>query len=70
MLMLALQMKGDDLDIYLATFEHLHQSAEWKCDAQGMLLMLHHRLNKALCHTIIEQTDPQPTILEDWFNAA
>ena len=65
--MLALQMKGDDLDTYLATFEHLQQSARWEQDAQGMLLMLYHSLNKAICYTIIECTNPQPVILKDWF---
>ena len=65
--MLALQMKGDDLDTYLATFEHLRQSAGWERDVQGTLLMLHRGLNKALCRAIIERTDPRPVTLDDWF---
>ena len=68
--MLALQMKGDDLDTYLATFEHLRQSAGWERDAQGTLLMLRRGLNKALCRAIIERTDPRPVTLDDWFRAA
>ena len=68
--MLALQMKGDDLNTYLAMFEHLQQSAGWEHNAQGTLLMLCQGLNKALCWAIIEQTDPQLVTLDDWFRAA
>jgi hypothetical protein len=32
-------MKGDDLNTYMAMFEHLRECAGWEADAQGTILM-------------------------------
>jgi hypothetical protein len=34
-----IQMKGEDLDMYIFTFHHLREGAGWEPNAQGTMLM-------------------------------
>jgi hypothetical protein len=34
-----IQMKGEDLDMYISTFHHLRERAGWEPDTQGTILM-------------------------------
>jgi hypothetical protein len=43
-----ISMKGDDLDTYMATFEHLRERAGWEADAQGTILMFRRGLKAPL----------------------
>jgi Retrotransposon gag protein len=62
-------MKGDDLDTYMATFEHLRERAGWEADAQGTILMFQRGLKAPLAQAIVERMHPQPAMLQAWYTA-
>jgi hypothetical protein len=39
--LISISMKGDNLDIYMATFEHLCEQVGWESNAQGTILLFH-----------------------------
>jgi Retrotransposon gag protein len=53
-----IQMKGEDLDMYISTFHHLCKRAGWEPDAQGTILMFRRGLKCPLTTVIMEQTHP------------
>jgi Retrotransposon gag protein len=63
-------MKGDDLNTYMATFEHLREHVGWEADAQGTILMFRRGLKAPLARAIVERTHPRPTTLQAWYTAA
>jgi Retrotransposon gag protein len=64
-----ISMKGDDLDTYMATFEHLREHTGWEADAQGTILMFRRGLKAPLAQAIVERTHPRPTTLQAWYTA-
>jgi hypothetical protein len=64
-----LEMKGDEIDEYVATFEHLLSKAGWDRDAHGSLEMFKQGLRKGL-HATILQRDPIPNTINEWQAAA
>jgi Retrotransposon gag protein len=65
-----IQMKGEDLDTYIATFDHLRKRAGWEPDAQGTILLFRRGLNALLTRAIVNQTHLPPRTLAEWFTAA
>ena len=67
--MTKLEMKGDEIDKYIAVFEYLLIPASWERDARGSLEMFKQGLQKGLHWTIL-QCDPMLVTLNDWQAAA
>jgi Retrotransposon gag protein len=65
-----ISMKGDNLDTYMATFEHLQEHAGWEVDAQGTILMFRRGLKAPLARAIVERMHPRPATLQAWYTAA
>jgi hypothetical protein len=63
-------MQGNDLDTYIATFDHLRDTAGWEIDSQGTILLFRRGLHPALAQAVINRTIPRPVTFEDWANAA
>jgi hypothetical protein len=63
--LLGLQMKDNDLDIYIATFDHLHNMVGWKQNSQGTVLLFHQGLNLGLVQAVINRMMPQPHTFEE-----
>jgi Retrotransposon gag protein len=53
-----IQIKGEDLDMYISTFHHLWEQAEWEPDAQGTILMFRRGLKHPLTTAIVEEMHP------------
>jgi hypothetical protein len=68
--LLAIRMQGSDLDTYIATFDHLRQTAEWEQDSQGTILLFRRGLVPALAQAVIDRTIPRPHTFKEWANAA
>ena len=68
--LLAIKMQGEDLDTYIATFNHLRDVAQWERDSRGTILLFRRGLNPALAQAIINRTIPRPVTFDDWANAA
>ena len=64
-----LEMKSDEIDEYIATFEHLLSKAGWDRNAHGSLEMFKQGLRKGL-HATILQRDPMPVTIDEWQAAA
>jgi len=64
-----LEMKSNDIDECIATFEHLIICAGWECGAKRSLGMFEQGLRKGTHYTIF-QRDPIPQSLDDWQAAA
>jgi len=64
-----LEMRGNKIDEYIATFEHLREKAGWECAAYGMLEMFKKGLLRQLHWTIL-QWDPMLTNIDKWILAA
>jgi hypothetical protein len=62
-------MKDNDLDTYIATFDHLRNSAGWEQNSQGMVLLFRRGLNPGLAQAVINRTMPRPHTFEEWANA-
>jgi len=60
-----LEMKGDEIDKYIATFEHLLSRAGWDRSAHGSLEMFKQGLRKGF-HMTILQRDLLPTTINKW----
>jgi hypothetical protein len=58
--LISMSMKGDDLDTYMVTFEHLRGHVGWESDAQGTILLFHRGLKPLLARAIVKQTHPRP----------
>jgi Retrotransposon gag protein len=65
-----IQMKGEDLDMYISMFHHLQERAGWELDAQGTILMFRRGLKHPLATAIVEQMHPWPQMLQGWYQAA
>jgi Retrotransposon gag protein len=65
-----IQMKGENLDMYISTFYHLRERAGWEPDAQGTILMFRRGLKCPLATAIVEWTHPRPQTLQGWYQAA
>jgi hypothetical protein len=68
--LLAIKMQGEDLDTYIATFDHLRAVAQWERDSRGTILLFRRGLNPALAQAVINRTIPRPETFDDWANAA
>jgi hypothetical protein len=68
--LLAIKMQGEDLDTYIATFDHLRAVAQWERDSRGTILLFRRGLNPALAQAVINRTIPRPETFNDWANAA
>jgi hypothetical protein len=68
--LLGIKMQGNDLDTYIATFNHLRQTVEWEQDLRGTILLFQRGLHPALAQVVLNRTIPRPVTFEDWTNAA
>jgi hypothetical protein len=68
--LLALKMKQDALDDYVAEFEHLCVEAGWGRNNAGTIMIFKQGLTKGLHKAVLEKTQPCPTSLTEWENAA
>jgi hypothetical protein len=68
--MLALKMKQDALDDYITEFEHLCAEARWGRNDAGTIMIFKQGLTKGLHKAVLEKTQPRPTTLSKWENAA
>ena len=64
-----LQMKGKDIDDYIATFESLIVKAGWEQAAQGSLEMFKRGLTPGIYYQILNR-NPVPRTIDDWYAAA
>ena len=64
-----LEMKDDEIDGYIAAFEHLLMKAGWKRNDPGSPELFKQGLPKPL-HWMILQRDPIPRTLDEWEAAA
>ena len=64
-----LQMKGEDIDDYIATFESLIVKAGWERAAQGSLEMFKQGLTPGIHYRILNR-NPVPRTIDDWYAAA
>ena len=64
-----LEMKGDEIDEYIATFEHLLARAGWDRAAHRSIEMFKQGLQKGI-HAGILQKDPLPIGIDQWQAAA
>jgi Retrotransposon gag protein len=62
-----IQMKGEDLDMYISTFYHLWERAGWEPDTQGTILMFRRGLKCPLTMAIVKWTHPRPQTLQGWY---
>jgi len=60
-----LEMKGDEIDEYIAIFEHLLARAGWDWAAHGSIEMFKQGLRKGI-HARILQKDPLPNGIDQW----
>jgi len=63
-----LEMKGDKINEYIATFEHLLARAGWDQTAHRSIEMFKQGLQKGI-HTSILQKDPLPVGIDQWQTA-
>jgi hypothetical protein len=68
--LLGLRMKDNDLDTYIATFNHLWNLAGWEQNSQGTVLLFRRGLTPGLVQAVINRTMPQPRTFEEWANVA
>jgi Retrotransposon gag protein/Zinc knuckle len=64
-----LEMQGQDLDGYIATFKHLAREAGYTLDAEGTIQLFAHGLPKGLASAILHR-DTQPTTMDEWISFA
>jgi len=64
-----IQMKGDDLDSYIAAFKRLAKEAGYALDAAGTVNIFALGLKRGLMAAILHR-DNQPDTMEDWITAA
>ena len=62
-------MKGDDLNIYIATFEHLAQEVGYALNAARTVNMFALGLKPAIMSTCMS-CETQPETMEQWKTAA
>jgi hypothetical protein len=67
--LLALKMKQDALDDYIAEFEHLCTEARWGRNNARTLMIFKQGLTKGLHKAVLEKVQPHPTTLTEWENA-
>ena len=66
----SLQMKGEDLDTYISTFEHLREKVQLERDAQQTFILFLGGLEAGFARAIIGRTHPKPRTVDEWYNAA
>ncbi|KAH9974164.1 hypothetical protein BGW80DRAFT_1251818 [Lactifluus volemus] len=64
------KMKGDDLETYVSTFEHLRREAGWGRDEPGTIVLFREGLKHHLHKAIIERACQMPVTMDDWQSAA
>ena len=64
-----LEMKGDEVDEYIASYENLLARAGWDRTAHGSIEMFKQGLRKGI-HAGILQKDPLPVSIDEWQAAA
>jgi len=64
-----LEMRGDEIDEYIAAFEHLRLKVGWERGAHGTLEVFKKGLPRRLHWTIL-QRDPIPVTMDEWIVAA
>jgi len=64
-----LEMRGDEIDEYLAAFEHLRLKAGWERGAHRTLEIFKKGLRRRVHWTIL-QRDPIPVTMDEWIAAA
>ena len=64
-----LEMKGDKINEYITTFEHLLARVGWDRAAHGSIEMFKQGLRKGI-YTSILQKDPLPIGIDQWQSAA
>jgi len=64
-----IQMKGDNLDGYIAAFKCLAKEARYALDAAGTINIFALGLKRGLMAAILHR-DNQPNTMEDWITAA
>ena len=67
---LEVKMKGDELEDFIAEFEHLRVEAEWAADDMGAINQFRKGLKPALHRAILERTTQRPSTLREWMDAA
>ena len=67
--LLAIKMQGNNLNTYIASFNHLHETTEWERDLKGMILLFRRALNPALANAVINWTIPWPYTFHEWAHA-
>ena len=68
--LLQLAMKPGMLDDYISSFEHLRQRAGWGADDVGTIMLFKKGLTHGLHCAVLEKTNPHPTTLHSWIEAA
>jgi hypothetical protein len=68
--LLGCKMKGDNLDTYIAEFEHWRALAGWGADDVGTITQFRRSLRDVLHRAVLEKTDPRPNTLVGWQDAA
>jgi Retrotransposon gag protein len=56
--LMALKMKGDKLDVYIAKFDHLSLEARWEPNAKGTTILFCKGLKPQLHHAILKRVQP------------
>jgi Retrotransposon gag protein len=67
--LMALKMKGDKLDTYIAKFDHLSLEASWEPNAKGTTILFCKGLKPQLHHAILKKIQPQPITIIEWQEA-
>ena len=62
-------MQGNDLNTYIATFDHLRETVQWERDLKGTILLFRRGLNPVLANAVINQKIPHPQTFYEWAHA-
>ena len=63
-------MKGDDLDAYVARFQHLANEANFDMNASATVALFSKGLNRQLISDIMDKEATTPTTFDEWVTAA
>ena len=67
--LMQLEMKGMDIDTYIATFDRLVARAGWATSDKGIIEKFRNRLVRWLALDIMHKYDNIPATLDEWKNA-
>jgi hypothetical protein len=68
--LLNISMKLGELNQYISSFEHLRALAGWGANEPGTIMLFNKGLTNGLHRAVLEKTNPHPTTLHGWFEAA